>query len=127
MKKTGSVKIAGETRTLCLTLPAAQAIDELCGGITNIVESYQGKSLVEAHRHTLSILSALLEGGRAYAALSGAPDEPAYTVEELGILCGLGDLGEYRQAVMEAIVIGMAREVEVEPERKNGKATRKTP
>jgi hypothetical protein len=125
--KTGSVTINGETYTLALTMSAVEKITEKVGGVEKFADAINGDSITEIYKGTLWALSVLLEGGRAYASLALNKEERAFTLEELGILCSVGEVMNYRIALMQAVSAGMFREVEVEVDRKNGDTMQMNP
>lgn len=122
--KTCSIEINNEKYTLALTMDAFNAVADKVGGVNNIAQLFTAKEDVrEMYAETLELLAILLDGGRNYAALVFEREEKAMPFEKLKILYSLSDIFDLRAKVMEAIALGMIREVEVEADRKNAETT----
>ncbi len=117
--KTGSIEINGTTYTLALTKSAFDALSAMTGGAENFASLFSAKNIEESYTETLKMLSALLDGGRKYAALVFEREEKKLTLEDLEVILSPGDCMNYRLKAVETIALGLQREVEVETERKN--------
>lgn len=122
-----SVDINGKKYTLALTMGAFFEIADKVGGAENIASIFEHKDLKSAYTETLFVLSALLKGGRDYAALTSGTADAVPTYDELQIICSVGDSLRLRMKCLEAISLGMSREIEVEADRKNAETTQKAP
>lgn len=121
--KTCSIEINNEKYTLALTMDAFNAVAEKVGGIGNIQNLFAAKDIQAMYDDTLELLSILLAGGRAYAALAFEREEKPMPISRLKVLLGPGETMNLRHKVMEAVFLGMTREVEVEADPKNAETT----
>lgn len=119
----GTVRINDYDYPLCMTVAAAEAFEERYGTLAKIPTAYTGKTTVGAFREALWQLNELIQGGREYAALVEGKAIPEISLDSLGVLCPISRLGEIQLACMQAINAGLSREVETEPDQKNGSTT----
>lgn len=110
---------------LCMTVEAADAFEQRYQKITQFADAFQNESIVGRFKEVLWQIEQLMRGGRDYAALTHCmePVEDVLTEHELGILCPIRRINELQKVCIETVYEGLLREVETEPDRKNGKAT----
>ena len=119
-----SLLVNGIDYPLCMTVSVAEAFESRYGEIAKLTTAYSGKSRVQTFKELIWQLARLIEGGCSYAALTSNSDLEPLSEEELGILIPLSRANEIAGLVVNSVADGFRREVETEPDRKNGNATR---
>lgn len=125
--KTTDITINGQKYTLALTKGAFDKLCVITGGTENFAKLFETKTMEEMYSETLKVISALLDGGRDYAALVFEEGQKRLTEKELEILISAGDCLNYRLKALEAVALGLTREVEIEENRKNAETMQKEP
>lgn len=118
------LKVNGTDYPLCMTVSAAEAFENRYGEIAKLTTAYTGKSRVQMFKELIWQMARLIEGGCAYAALTSNSELEPLSEEELGILIPLSRANEMAELIIDCVAEGFRREVETEPDRKNGNATR---
>lgn len=125
--KTTDITINGQKYTLALTKGAFDKLCVITGGTGKFAKLFEAKAMEEMYSETLKVISALLDGGRDYAALVFEEEQKRLTEKELEVLISAGDCLNYRLKALEAVALGLTREVEIEENRKNAETMQKEP
>lgn len=122
--RTASVKVLGEAHVLCLSTRAKIEIDEKFGGLDAAFDKLTGDDSRSILETTFSLLEILMRAGDVYARRTGLNNTRPLTADDMLDLIGIDDLPELVQALRDAIINGIRREVEVEdPDSKNAQTT----
>lgn len=122
MNRISEINIAGTTYPLNFSVKAAKEFSERYGGLENVDKVFSDKSVDEMMSETIWLLSVLIGQGVAYKRIVEGEEIKGITADELEIVLGVSDLPDLKDQIMDAMLNGMDREVEVEPE-KNVKTT----
>lgn len=114
------INIGGREHELLLTTKATKEIAKKFGGLKNLGESLAGTEHFEEALDDLVWLLVLLANQSIYIHnFRHASDPlPFLTAEEVELLTVPGDLADYKDAIMNALIKGTKREIVSEP--KNG-------
>mgnify|MGYP000848400683 FL=1 len=123
MNRITEIEIAGRKYPLNLSVKAAKAVANRYGDISSVGEAFTDKSLDEMMDEATWLLALLMEQGAAYKKIIDSEDVTVPTKDELEIIMGVADFASIKDKLMDALLAGMKREVEVEPDPKNAEAT----
>ena len=123
MNRIGEIEIAGSTYPLNFSTKAAKEIAKRYDGLENIEDAFSGKAVDAMMDEIVWLLSLLIAQGVAYKRIVDGEEIKGITAEELEIVLGVADMGDLKDKIMDAMLGGMKREVEVDDDPKNGKTT----
>ncbi len=123
MSRIVEFEIAGRKYPLNFSVKAAEVVSERYGGLENITEMFSGKSSGEMMREAIFLVHLLIEQGIAYKRLVDGEEIAGISLEDLAVIMGPSDFGKMQEALMGAMMAGMGRTVEVEPDPKNAETT----
>lgn len=108
---------------MAFTLKAMGKLDEQYGGIENLDGAFDGKGAMESLDICVDMLLILLNGGRDYQLVTEGRAEDVPDKDALSALLMPKDIVDMKNAIFSAISASMNREVELEPDPKNGETT----
>lgn len=123
MNRISEIEIAGKQYPLNFSTRAAKEIAQRYDGLENIEGAFSGKSVDVMMDEVIWLLSLLIAQGVAYRRIVDGEEIKGITAEELEIVLGVADMGDLKDKIMDAMLGGMKREVEVDVDPKNGKTT----
>lgn len=123
MNRISEIELAGKKYPLNFSVKAAKEVSARYGGLENIDKAFSAKSVDAMMDEVIWLLSVLIGQGVAYKRIVDGEDAPNITAEELEVVLGVADLTTLKDQIMDAMVGGMSREVEVEVDQKNAKTT----
>lgn len=123
MNRIGEIEIAGSTYPLNFSTKAAKEIAQRYDGLENIEDAFSGKAVDAMMDEVIWLLSLLIAQGVAYKRIVEDEEVKGITADELEVVLGVADMAGLKANIMDAMMGGMSREVEVEPDPKNGETT----
>lgn len=123
MNRITEIEIAGSKYPLNFSVKAAKEVAKRYGDISNIGDAFTNKTMDEMMDEANWILALLIEQGVAYKKIVEGEDIKALTKDELEIVMGVSDFADLKNTLLGAMMAGMKREVEVEPDPKNAETT----
>jgi hypothetical protein len=123
MNRIGEIEIAGSTYPLNFSTKAAKEIAIRYDGLENIEGAFSGKAVDAMMDEIVWLLSLLIAQGVAYKRIVAGEEVKGITAEELEVVLGVADMAGLKDKIMDAMMGGMKREVEVEVDPKNAEAT----
>ena len=123
MNRIGEIEIAGSTYPLNFSTKAAKEIAARYGGLENIEDAFSGKAVDAMMDEIVWLLSLLIAQGVAYKRIVEGEEVKGITVDELEVVLGVADMKDLKGKLMDAMLGGMKREVEVEIDPKNVETT----
>ncbi len=122
MNRIVEFELAGKKYPLNFSVKAARIVDEEFGSLDNVSGVFGWKDITNSLYNVSRLLQILMEQGAEYNRLVSGEKVDTPSADEIEVLIGAPDLKRAQTAIFEAIGIGSATTVEVEPE-KNVKAT----
>lgn len=107
-------EIAGTEYPLNFSVKAAKIVSDKYGEVSEIMTVLNEKNTADAMMELTWLLSVLIEQGVSYKKLAENEEVKGITEEELQVLMSGTDFIGLNELIMEAIMSGMTREVEVE-------------
>lgn len=123
MNRITEMEIAGKKYPLNFSLKAAREVAKRYGDISNVTDAFNGKAVDEMMDEAAWILALLLQQGAEYKKVVDGEDIKIFTKGELEVVLGVADFAGLKETLMDAMLAGMKREIEVEPDIKNAEAT----
>jgi len=123
MNRITEIEIAGRKYPLNFSIRAAKEVAKKYGDISNVGDAFTDKPMDEMMDEATWILALLIDQGAAYKRVVDGEDIKAPTQEELEVIMGVADFANLKDTLMGAMMAGMKREIEVEPNPKNAKTT----
>jgi hypothetical protein len=123
MNRIGEIEIAGSKYPLNFSTKAAKEIAQRYDGLENIEDAFSGKAVDAMMDEIIWLLSLLIAQGVAYKRIVEGEDVKGITADELEVVLGVADMTDMKGKIMNAMLGGMKREVEVEPDPKNAETT----
>lgn len=123
MNRITEIEIAGKKYPLNFSIRAAKEVAKKYGDISNVGDAFTDKPMDEMMDEATWILALLIDQGAAYKRVVDGEDIKAPTQEELEVIMGVADFANIKDTLMGAMMAGMKREIEVEPNPKNAKTT----
>ncbi len=123
MNRIGEIEIAGSTYPLNFSTKAAKEIAKRYDGLENIEDAFSGKAVDAMMDEIVWLLSLLIAQGVAYKRIVEGEEVKGITAEELEVVLGVADMAGLKDKIMDAMMGGMKREVEVEVDPKNAETT----
>ena len=123
MNRIGEIEIAGSTYPLNFSTKAAKEIAQRYGGLENIEDAFSGKAVDAMMDEIVWLLSLLISQGVAYKRIVEGEEVKGITADELEVVLGVADMTDMKDKIMNAMLGGMKREVEVEIDPKNVETT----
>lgn len=123
MNRITEIEMAGRKYPLNFSTKAAKEIAKRYGGISSVGEAFEGKSIDEMMDEATWILALLIEQGVAYRKIVDDEEVKGLTKDDLEIVMGVVDFADLKDTILRAMMAGMEREVEVEPDPKNAETT----
>lgn len=123
MNRIGEIEIAGSTYPLNFSTKAAKEIAKRYDGLENIEDAFSGKAVDAMMDEIVWLLSLLIAQGVAYKRIVEGEEVKGITADELEVVLGVADMAGLKDKIMDAMMGGMKREVEVEIDPKNAEAT----
>ena len=123
MNRIGEIEIAGSTYPLNFSTKAAKEIAQRYDGLENIEGAFSGKAVDAMMDEIVWLLSLLIAQGVAYKRIVEGEEVKGITAEELEVVLGVADMAGLKDKIMDAMMGGMKREVEVEIDPKNAETT----
>lgn len=123
MNRITEIEIAGRKYPLNFSIRAAKEVAKKYGDISNVGDAFTDKPMDEMMDEATWILTLLIDQGAAYKRVVNGEDIKAPTQEELEVIMGVADFANIKDTLMGAMMAGMKREIEVEPNPKNAKTT----
>lgn len=120
MNRIGEIEIAGSTYPLNFSTKAAKEISSRYGGLENIDKAFSGKSVDVMMDEVIWMLSLLIAQGVAYKRIVEGEEVKGISADDLEVVLGVADMAGLKDKIMDAMLGGMSREVEVEQDPKNG-------
>jgi hypothetical protein len=122
MSRIGEITLAGKKYPLNFSVKAAKEVSARYGGLDNVDAAFSEKSIDEMMDEAIFLLSILIEQGVLYKRIAEGEEIKGIAPDELEVVLGVSDLAGVKAQILGAMIGGMSREVEVEPE-KNVKTT----
>ena len=117
MERTSSINIGGQSYSLLLTTRATKEIAKRFCGLTNLGDKLSNtENFEEALDDLIWLIVTLANQSIMIENLKGA-NKKLLTAEEVELLTVPSDLGEYKDAIANALINGTKRFVESEPEK----------
>lgn len=123
MSRITEIEIAGRKYPLNFSTKAAKEIAARYGGLDNIDKAFSNKATDAMMDEVVWLLSLLIAQGVAYKKIVEGEEVQSITADELEIVLGVADMTGLKDKIMDALLGGMKREVEVEPDPKNAETT----
>ena len=123
MSRIGEIEIAGSKYPLNFSTKAAKEIAQRYDGLENIEDAFSGKAVDAMMDEIVWLLSLLIAQGVAYKRIVEGEEVKGITAEELEVVLGVADMAGLKDKIMDAMMGGMKREVEVEIDPKNAETT----
>ena len=123
MSRIGEIEIAGKLYPLNFSTKAAKEIAKRYGGLENIEDAFSGKAVDAMMDEIVWLLSLLIAQGVAYKRIVEGEEVKGITADELEVVLGVADMTDIKDKIMNAMLGGMKREVEVEIDPKNVETT----
>ena len=123
MNRIGEIEIAGSKYPLNFSTKAAKEIAKRYDGLENIEDAFSGKAVDAMMDEIVWLLSLLIAQGVAYKRIVEGEEVKGITAEELEVVLGVADMAGLKDKIMDAMMGGMKREVEVEIDPKNAETT----
>ena len=123
MSRIGEIEIAGKLYPLNFSTKAAKEIAKRYGGLENIEDAFSGKAVDAMMDEIVWLLSLLIAQGVAYKRIVKGEEVKGITADELEVVLGVADMTDIKDKIMNAMLGGMKREVEVEIDPKNVETT----
>ena len=123
MSRIGEIEIAGSTYPLNFSTKAAKEIAQRYDGLENIEDAFSGKTVDAMMDEIVWLLSLLIAQGVAYKRIVEGEEVKGITADELEVVLGVADMTDIKDKIMNAMLGGMKREVEVEIDPKNVETT----
>ena len=123
MNRIGEIEIAGSTYPLNFSTKAAKEIAKRYDGLENIGDAFSGKTVDAMMDEIVWLLSLLVAQGVAYKRIVDGEEVKGITADELEVVLGVADMAGLKDKIMDAMMGGMKREVEVEIDPKNAETT----
>ena len=123
MNRIGEIEIAGSTYPLNFSTKAAKEIAQRYDGLENIEGAFSGKAVDAMMDEIVWLLSLLIAQGVAYKRIVEGEEVKGITADELEVVLGVADMAGLKDKIMDAMMGGMKREVEVAPDPKNAETT----
>lgn len=119
------ILIDGIEYEMVLTTRAAMEITKRYDGfekLSNLLEKSDEKNIDKSLAEIIWLLSLLINQGILIDNLKNSEKKEQMTSDELELLTSVADLGDYKNAIMAAIIKGIKRNVESEPTLKKEQA-----
>jgi hypothetical protein len=123
MNRIGEIEIAGSTYPLNFSTKAAKEIAQRYDGLENIEDAFSGKAVDAMMDEIVWLLSLLIAQGVAYKRIVEGEEVKGITADDLEVVLGVADMAGLKDKIMDAMMGGMKREVEVEIDPKNAETT----
>jgi hypothetical protein len=123
MNRIGEIEIAGSTYPLNFSTKAAKEIAKRYNGLENIEDAFADKAVDAMMDEIVWLLSLLIAQGVAYKRIVEGEEVKGITADELEVVLGVADMTDVKDKIMNAMLGGMKREVEVEIDPKNVETT----
>lgn len=123
MNRISEIEIAGVKYPLNFSVKAAKEISDRYGDISKIGDAFTDKPIGEMMSEATWLLSLLIRQGIAYKKIVEGKEIKEISEDELEIIMGVADFANLKTTLLDAMMLGMGREVEVEPDLKNAKTT----
>ena len=123
MNRIGEIEIAGSKYPLNFSTKAAKEIAKRYDGLENIEDAFSGKAVDAMMDEIVWLLSLLIAQGVAYKRIVEGEEVKGITADELEVVLGVADMTDMKDKIMNAMLGGMKREVEVEIDPKNVETT----
>jgi len=123
MNRIGEIEIAGSKYPLNFSTKAAKEIAQRYNGLENVEDAFSGKAVDAMMDEVVWLLALLIAQGVAYKRIVDGEDAKGITADELEVVLGVADMAGLKDNIMDAMLTGMKREVEVEIEPKNAETT----
>ena len=123
MNRIGEIEIAGSKYPLNFSTKAAKEIAQRYGGLENIGDAFDGKAVDAMMDEVVWLLALLIAQGVAYKRIVDGEEVKGITADELDVVLGVADMAGLKDKIMDAMLVGMKREVEVEIDPKNAETT----
>lgn len=123
MNRISEIEIAGVKYPLNFSVKAAKEVSKRYGDISNIGDAFTDKPIGEMMSEATWLLSLLISQGIAYKKIVEGKEIKEISEDELEIIMGVADFANLKTTLLDAMMLGMGREVEVEPDLKNAKTT----
>lgn len=123
MNRIGEIEIAGSNYPLNFSTKAAKEIAARYDGLENVDKAFSDKSVDAMMDEIVWLLSLLIAQGVAYKRIVEGEEIKGITADELEVVLGVADMAGLKDKIMDAMLGGMKREVEVEPDPKNAETT----
>jgi hypothetical protein len=123
MNRITEIEIAGSKYPLNFSTKAAKEIAQRYDGLENIEDAFADKAVDAMMDEIVWLLSLLIAQGVAYKRIVDGEEVKGITAEELEVVLGVADMAGLKDKIMDAMLGGMKREVEVEIDPKNAETT----
>lgn len=123
MSRITGIEIAGTTYPLNFSLNAAKEVAKRYGEISSVSDIFADRSTDEMMDEAAWLLALLIDQGVKYKKIIDGEEVKQLTQDDLGIVMGVFDFKDLKDTLIGAMMAGMDREVEVEPDPKNAEAT----
>ena len=123
MNRIGEIEIAGRKYPLNFSTKAAKEIAKRYNGLENIEDAFADKAVDAMMDEIVWLLSLLIAQGVAYKRIVEGEEVKGITADELEVVLGVADMTDVKDKIMNAMLGGMKREVEVEIDPKNVETT----
>lgn len=122
-KYTPEITVGGKAYPMNFSIKAAREVTDRFGDIGNLGRAFQGDDMGKQLEDIVWLLALLINQGIARRNLLDGTQERGVKAEDLEVLLDMEDLGRLTDELLAAITAGMAQEVELEPDPKNGETT----
>lgn len=123
MSRITEIEIAGTKYPLNFSVKAAKEVAKRYGDISNVGDAFSDKPVAEMMDEATWLLCLLISQGVAYKKLVEGEDVKGLSQEEIETVMGVADFTDLKDTLLGAMMSGMKREVEVEPDPKNAETT----
>lgn len=123
MNRITEIEIAGSKYPLNFSTKAAKEIAQRYDGLENIEDAFADKAVDAMMDEIVWLLSLLIAQGVAYKRIVDGEEVKGITADELEVVLGVADMAGLKDKIMDAMLGGMKREVEVEVDTKNAETT----
>lgn len=123
MNRITEIEIAGTKYPLNFSLVAAKEVAKRYGGIESVTDIFDGKSTDEMMDEATWLLALLIDQGVEYKKIIDGEEVRKLTQDDLGVVMGVFEFKGLKDTLIGAMMAGMEREVEVEPDPKNAETT----
>lgn len=123
MNRITEIEIAGTKYPLNFSLNAAKEVAKRYGDIERVTDIFDDKSTDEMMDEATWLLALLIDQGVEYKKIVDGEEIRKLTQDDLSVVMGVFDFTGLKDTLIGAMMAGMDREVEVEPDPKNVEAT----